>query len=329
MTMTPTELNARIKIAAAEVGFERCGVAKAAAIGRGDYVRWWLNQGMAGSMEYLHRHMEKRLDPRELLPGAKSAIVVALVYKQPAPPPPASPLNKGGPRGLPEPRGRVAMYAWGEDYHDVLRDKLRALEQKLRAQVCEPFECRICVDTAPIIERELAAAAGMGWIAKNTMIIDPELGSFFFLGVMLTTLEIAPDQQIADHCGTCTACIDACPTQAFTSPYQMDASRCISYLTIEHRCDISKPFQEMMGDWIFGCDVCQDVCPHNRKAPDTREPRFAPRDPAPAPPLQQLLAWTETEYREKLRDSAMNRAKLDMLKRNAHIALANNRPESD
>ncbi len=313
MTVTPTDLNAFVKATAVEVGFERCGVARAEAIGRGDYVRWWLSQGMAGSMEYLHRHMDKRLDPRELLPGAMSAIVVALVYKQPAPPPPDS-----------DPRGRVAMYAWGEDYHEVLRDKLRAMEQKLRDRASEPFECRICVDTAPIIERELAAAAGVGWIAKNTLVIDPDLGSYFFLGVILTTLDIAPDQPIADHCGTCTACLEACPTRAFISPYQMDASRCISYLTIEHRGEISKPFQEMMGDWVFGCDVCQDVCPHNRKARDTREPRFAVRDPAPAPQLQQLLAWSESEYREKLRNSAMNRAKFDMLKRNARIALANN-----
>ncbi len=337
MTMTPTDLNACVKAAAAEVGFERCGVAKAAAIGRGDYVRWWLDQGMAGSMEYLHRHLEKRLDPRELLPGAKSAIVVALVYKQPAnqsrdregavsDPQTASPLTKGGPRGVREPRGRVAMYAWGEDYHDVLRDKLREMEKRMRAQVSEPFECRICVDTAPIIERELAAAAGIGWIAKNTLVIDPELGSYFFLGVMLTTLDIVADKPMADHCGTCTACLEACPTQAFTAPYELNASRCISYLTIEHRGDISKPFQEMMGDWVFGCDVCQDVCPHNRKAPDTREPRFAARDPAPAPPLQELLAWNENEYREKLRGSAMSRAKLDMLQRNARIARANHCP---
>jgi epoxyqueuosine reductase len=339
--MSPTDLKAFVKVAAAHAGFERCGVARAEAIGRGDYVRSWLDQGMAGSMGYLHRNLEKRLDPRELLPGAKSVIVVALVYKQttcsprdatPLSPPlvrgeAATPFNLSLPKGEAaracEPRGRIAMYAWGEDYHDVLRDKLQALEQQLRAKIAEPFECRICVDTAPIIEREIAAAAGMGWIAKNTLVIDPELGSFFFLGVMLTTLDIAPDQPMADHCGTCTACLDACPTQAFTSPYQMDASRCISYLTIEHRGDISRPFQEMMGDWIFGCDICQDVCPHNRKAPDTREARFAIRDPAPAPPLQQLLVWSETEYREKTRGSAISRAKLDMLKRNATIA-ANN-----
>lgn len=337
--MSPTEINARIKAIAAEMGFERCGIARADAIGRSDYVRRWLGQGMAGSMEYLHRHLEKRLDPRELMPGAKSAIVVALVYKNPVSPPTcelqtsnssvgytpqlASRLPKEGPGGI-EARGRIAMYAWGEDYHDVLRDKLRAMEERLRTEINEPFQCRICVDTAPIIERELAAAAGVGWIAKNTLAIHPDLGSFFFLGVMLTTLDIAPDNPIADHCGTCTACLEACPTQAFPAPYQMDASRCISYLTIEHRGDISKPFQEMMDDWIFGCDVCQDVCPHNRKAPNTHEPRFALRNPAPAPPLHELLEWSEAEYRENIRDSAISRARLDMLKRNAIIVLENN-----
>ncbi len=330
--MSPTEINARIKAIAAGAGFERCGIARADAIGRGDYVRWWLGQSMAGSMEYLHRHLEKRLDPRELMPGAKSAIVVALVYKQSSPnhglaaqPPPLPRGDTGGS----EPRGRIAMYAWGEDYHNVLRDNLRAMENKLRTEINEPFQCRICVDTAPIIEREIAAAAGIGWIAKNTVVIDPELGSYFFLGVMLTTLDIAPDAPIADHCGTCTACLDACPTQAFMAPYQMDASRCISYLTIEHRGDISRPFQEMMGDWIFGCDVCQDVCPHNRRAPDTHEPRFALRNPAPAPPLKELLAWGEAEYRENIRDSAISRARLDMLKRNAIIALESNGSRRD
>lgn len=270
-------------------------------------------------MDYLHRNVEKRLDPRELLPGAHSAIVVALVYKQPTEAFPVASRGQGGE----EPRGRIAMYAWGEDYHTVIREKLREVEAALRLQSAEPFDCKICVDTVPLIERELAAAAGVGWIAKNTLAIHPDLGSYFFLGVLLTTLDIAPDQPLADHCGTCTACLDACPTQAFIAPYQMDASRCVSYLTIEHRGDISKPFQEMMGDWIFGCDVCQEVCPHNRKAPDTREPRFAVRGPGPAIKLDALLAWNETEYRKIVRDSAISRAKLDMLRRNAQIAISN------
>lgn len=311
--MSPDQLNILIKRLAREAGFDRCGVARAEPIGRSGYVRDWLGRGMAGSMEYLGRNIGSRIDAREHLPGARSAVVVALSYKQPVPSTPDD-----------EARGRVAMYAWGEDYHTVLRDKLRDLERRLRAGLSEPFECRICVDTAPIIERELAAGAGIGWIAKNTLVIDPELGSFIFLGVMLTTLDITPDLPIEDHCGTCTACLDTCPTKAFTAPYQMDASRCISYFTIEHRGDISKTFQEMMGDWVFGCDVCQEVCPHNRKAPDTREARFAPRESSSSLSLNELINASDEELRGRFTGSAMERAKPAMWRRNAEIA-ANNR----
>jgi len=300
-----------VKRIACELGFERCGIAEAKPIGRAEYVRAWAEEGRAGSMDYLRRNLETRLDPAQILPKARSAIVVALNYFQPAPPSAADE----------RPRGRVAMYAWGDDYHDVLRSKLRCLVDRLREELAEPFEARVCVDTAPIMERELAAAAGVGWIGKNTMVLHPELGSFFFIGVILTTLDLTADSPQADHCGTCTKCLDACPTQAFPAAYQMDASRCISYLTIEHRGSISKPFQAMMADWVFGCDVCQDVCPYNRDAPPTREPRFAVRSPSPRPPLERLLAWTSRDYLRELRGSAMTRAKLDMLQRNAGIAV--------
>ena len=215
------------------------------------------------------------------------------------------------------------MYAWGDDYHDVVKRKLFALADRMRLDLTEPFEAKACVDTAPLLEREAAAAAGIGWIGKNTMVLDHRLGSYFFLGALVTTLELAVDEPVADHCGSCTACLDACPTDAFPAPYEMDASRCISYLTIEHRGDISKAFQEMMGDWIFGCDVCQEVCPFNRDAPETREPRFAIRSPAPDPKLEDVLGWSLDDYRRQLRGSAVKRAKLDMLKRNAKIAREN------
>lgn len=215
------------------------------------------------------------------------------------------------------------MYAWGNDYHEVMRSKLAELTDRLRAELTEPFEARICVDTAPILERELAAAAGIGWIGKNTLVLHHEIGSYFFLGAVVTTLDLAPDEPLPDHCGTCTACLDACPTQAFPKPYEMDASRCISYLTIEHRGDISKPFQKMMGDWVFGCDICQEVCPYNHEAPTTREPRFAIRPPGPQLALDDVLGWSVDDYREQLHGSAMTRAKLDMLQRNARIALNN------
>ena len=262
-------------------------------------------------MHYLHRYQDARLDPSALLPGARSVIVVALLYHQPEPAPCSDDARR---------RGRVAMYAWGDDYHKVLKGKLYALIDGLREELKEPFEARACVDTAPIIERELAAAAGIGWIGKNTLVLDPSLGSYFFLGEILTTLDLEPDDPLPDHCGTCTACLDACPTDAFPVPYEMDASRCISYLTIEHRSDIPAEFHDKMDNWIFGCDICQQVCPFNRHAPTTREPAFAVRPPGPEPSVDEILAWTPDDYRTTLRNSAMKRAKLDMLQRNARIA---------
>lgn len=215
------------------------------------------------------------------------------------------------------------MYAWGDDYHDVIREKLRQLVEQMRSHIDVEFDSKICVDTVPLLEREVAAAAGIGWIGKNTLVLNAELGSYFFLGSIITTLDLARDEPVADHCGTCTACLDACPTSAFVGPYQMDASRCISYLTIEHRGDIDEQHHPHMGDWVFGCDVCQEVCPHNRKAPHTSEPRFAIREPGPQPVLDDVLEWSSEDYSAKLRGSAMKRAKPEMLQRNVTIAKGN------
>jgi len=303
-----------IRELASSIGFERCGIAAANPIGRSAYLADWLKNGRAGSMDYLHRHFKIRADPSAMLEGAKSVVVVALSYHHPTPPQTDGEVKT---------RGRVAMYAWGDDYHEVIQSKLTGLLERTRAELAEPFTARICVDTAPILERELAAAAGIGWIGKNTLVLHHEMGSYFFLGAIVTTLDLAADEPLPDHCGTCTACLDACPTQAFPKPYEMDASRCISYLTIEHRRDISKPFQKMMGDWIFGCDICQEVCPYNREAPTTREPRFAIRPLGPRPALDDILGWSVDDYHKQLHGSAMTRAKLDMLQRNARIALDN------
>jgi epoxyqueuosine reductase len=263
-------------------------------------------------MEYLERNRTLREDPGELLPGARSVIVVALNYHQSAP---ARPHD--------EPRGRVAMYAWGRDYHRLMKKRLWKLVDGLRAAVAEPFEARVCVDTAPIVERELAARAGLGWIGKNTMVLNREQGSYFFLGEVFTTLALAADEPVTDHCGSCTRCLDACPTDAFPAAYEMDASRCISYLTIELREAIDEEFKPLMGDWVYGCDVCQEVCPYNREAPATIDPALKVREPAPWPRLSELRGWTESEYAERLRGSAMKRAKLGMFVRNAGIASAN------
>jgi len=258
-----------------EAGFDRVGIAAAGPHPRGDYLRQWLADGRAGTMGYLHRHVESRIDVRAWLPDATHVIVVTLNYRQPSPiEPPVVPTES--------PRGRIAMYARGEDYHDVMRDKLNGMIAAMRDRIDRPFFARACVDTSAITERELAAAAGIGWIGKNTLVLNDRDGSFFFIGVILTDLPLIPDPPATDHCGTCTRCLDACPTRAFPAPYEMDASRCISYLTIEHRGDIDPALAAKMGDWLFGCDICQDVCPFNRKAPETSEPRLLARRPATA-----------------------------------------------
>ncbi|MCH8966475.1 MAG: tRNA epoxyqueuosine(34) reductase QueG [Planctomycetes bacterium] len=312
--MLAAEMSRVVKSAAIDVGFDRCGIAPATPIGRADYFRDWLDAGHAGSMEYLHHHFSQRADPSKLLDQAKSVIVVSLLYNQEQP---RVSVTAG------QPRGRVAMYAWGDDYHDVIKKKLHQLADGLRKELPVPAEFKACVDTAPLLEREVAVAGGIGWIGKNTMVLDHGLGSYFFLGALITTLDLAPDDPLPDRCGTCTACLDACPTDAFIAPYQMDASRCISYLTIEHRTEISEELEALMDDWVFGCDVCQQVCPYNARAPMTREPRFAVRHPAPQPPVLDIIGWSVEDYRKQLRGSAGKRAKLPMWQRNAKIALRN------
>ncbi|MGB2987544.1 MAG: tRNA epoxyqueuosine(34) reductase QueG [Phycisphaerae bacterium] len=312
--MSPGAISEYIKSLAATLGFDRCGIARAEPIGRSAYLRDWRDGGRCGSMEYLRRHFVQRADPSAMMDGAKSIVVVAFLYHQRAP----VRSNEADRR-----RGRVAMYAWGDDYHKVIKAKLFDMIDRMRAELPEPFNVKVCVDTTPLLEREVAAAAGIGWIGKNTLVLDHQLGSYFFLGALVTTLELTPDKPLPDRCGTCTACLDACPTNAFPAPYEMDASRCISYLTIEHRGRIPESLGGRMGEWIFGCDVCQQVCPYNRRAPQTREPRFAIRSPGPEPVLDEILRWSVDDYRRQLRGSAMKRATLDMLKRNARIATNN------
>lgn len=314
-TVRALAISQALRALAGELGFNRVGVCDASPIDRAAYVREWIGRGRHGEMGYLARNLDVRLDPGALLPGARSVIVTAMNYHQPVP------ESADG-----SPRGRVARYAWGRDYHRVVKRRLHAFTDRLRAEIAEPFEARACVDTAPVLERELAARAGLGWIGKNTLVLDSGLGSYFFLGVIVTTLEIAPDAPAVDHCGTCTRCLEACPTAAFPAPYRMDATRCISYLTIEHRGEIDASLAPQMGNWVFGCDVCQEVCPFNRGAPVTSEPDFAPRAPAAGLDLRDVLAWNDDEYATTLRGSAMKRARLPMLKRNAEIALQNLRP---
>jgi len=313
---------------ALEAGFDAVGIAEAGPVARQAYFREWLRQGRHGEMDYLARTADIRVDPGRLLPGARSLVVVAQSYKPSA----ETRESKGSfaveKRGGPTdgPRGRIARYAWGWDYHRVLRRKLQRLVDSLHRAIAEPFETRVCVDTAPIIEREMAAAAGLGWLGKNTLVLHPGLGSYLFVGEIVTTLELAPSRPVSDRCGSCSRCLEACPTGALTEPYRMDATRCIAYLTIEHRGEIPAELAGAMGDWVFGCDLCQEVCPYNRKAPATREPEFDLSDRFPLPPRPQLetfLNLTEDQRQQWLAGSAMKRATLAMLQRNATIALRN------
>jgi len=336
---------AEIKHRATELGFDLVGIAPGGPSAYGDYFRRWLSDGRAGTMDYLAARLAERIDPAVYLPGCKSVICVAMNYFVPLesggnsqrnpmvgisgeePPPHPSPGIPGeavSARLPPEntaaqSHGRIARYALGEDYHEIIKPRLHKLADWLK-EISPQSDTRCAVDTAPVMEKELAARAGVGWLGKNTCIINPRIGSWLLLGEVLTTLELPCDEPAADHCGTCTRCLDACPTQAITSPYKLDATKCISYLTIEHRGEL--PNQPAIGDWLYGCDICQDVCPFNRRAPATGEARFAPRFPTGTIDLNELQAWSDEEYRTRLRGSAMKRVKLPMLKRNgARIAL--------
>jgi epoxyqueuosine reductase len=307
--VSPGELAARVKATGRQLGFDLVAIGSAEPPEHGVAFEAWLEAGYAGDMAYLERGRARRLRPRLVLPGARSVISVALNYYQ-------------GP-GAPGP-SHVARYAWGEDYHRVMGPRLRALKADL--ETAAPGTAgRVYVDTGPLLERDLAARAGLGWIGKNTMLLHPDLGSFFFIGLVLTTAELAPDVPLADRCGTCRRCLDACPTQAFVAPYVLDARRCISYLTIEHRGPIPVEYWPRIGTRAFGCDVCQDVCPWNRHAPVTAEPAFLPRE---LPTLTELAMLDDARYQEHLRGSPLKRARRQGLARNAAVALGN-RPEPD
>jgi len=287
----------------------------------------WLARGYAGEMKYLHD--ERRADPRKVLEGAQSLIVAAMNYNS-AP----SDLTAPSAARTEPPRGWISRYAWGEDYHEVLQKRLHALIADMRAHFSEPFEARAYVDTGPILERVAAKYAGLGWLAKNTCLINAQLGSWLFLGVIITTLSLestlAPGQAApADLCGTCTRCLDACPTQAFSEPYVLDARRCISYLTIELRGAIPEQLRPPMGNAAIGCDICQDVCPWNRKAPITALPAFQPREPLVAPELERLALLSQREFSALFRYSAAKRAKWRGLVRNICVALGNSHVEQN
>jgi epoxyqueuosine reductase len=312
-TIPPHALSATLKAMAREAGFDLVGITRAAPSSHPDAYARWIDEGQHGSMHYLAERIHERVDITQKFPWAKSILCVGLAYHQPTP---EAPPDTG-------PIGKIARYAWGRDYHKVIDGKLRALERRLRDLLnseTEPLLARSYTDTGPLLEREFAARAGLGWVGKNTLLIHPHHGSWFLLGEMVLNLDLTPDSPLADHCGTCRRCIDACPTDAIT-PYHVNGSKCISYLTIEHRDEIPPQFHDPMREagYVIGCDICQEVCPFNRRPLQTTEPDFAARTPAPALPLSEILRWQEAEWDALTRGRAFRRAKPAMWKRNAAI----------
>jgi epoxyqueuosine reductase len=312
MNVVAAVLTRSIKARARELGFDRVAVGPATPPPHVGALERWLDAGYAGEMGYLGRTRDDRGDPRRLLPDARSVVAVALSYAPPSPPP--------------DDWRPVARYAWGRDYHDVMRPKLQALAAFIVETAGPGVRSRAAVDTSAVLERDLAARAGLGWIGKNTNVLSPDLGSYFFIGIVLTTASLEPDAAAPDRCGTCTACLEACPTQAFVAPYVLDARRCISYLTIEHRSDIADDLAQHLGEWIFGCDVCQEVCPWNGRARPSREPALAPAEPLG--PLAALLDLDEAGFRARFRSSALWRARRRGLVRNVALALGSRRDAS-
>ncbi len=305
-------LEDRIKSQASALGFELSGIARLGPAESAPLFEQWLAKGFAGGMTYLARGAGKRADPRSVYANVKSAVVVGMNY------------------GGTAPAGPVARYARGDDYHDVMTDRLRVLHGWLSVELGRDIAGKAYVDTGPILERDLARKAGLGWFGKNTMLVNPEIGSFFFIGALLLDLELEPDAPFeADRCGTCTRCLDACPTEAFVTPRVLDATRCISYLTIELKGDIPEAWHEAVGENVYGCDICQDVCPWNirfsRALPD--DSPYAPRPAIAGKDSRQLalgiLALSHDEFSTEFKGSPLKRAKLAGLKRNAAVVIAN------
>ncbi len=305
--MTQTEKTLIIKRIAAEHGFSRCGISTAEPLDtEARQLQRWLERGYHGEMNYMQRHAPLRVDPSSLLPGVKSVISLFYNYY------PDGGKNPG--------RFKISKYAYGRDYHKVLRKKLRQMVAAIEDQI-GPFASRICIDSAPIMEKSWAVRSGIGWLGKHTNVIDPDLGSFHFIATLLVDLNLDTDRPITDHCGSCRLCLDACPTGAIVEPYVVDARKCISYLTIEVKGDLPQHMKNTYRGWIFGCDICQDVCPFNKDIPSHQEPEFRP------PPV--LFSMTKDDwinidpgqFDDIFSGSAVRRAGYRGLKRNIEFVL--------
>lgn len=310
------QISQSIKNWGREIGFDLVGIAPV-VVGLGiEQLDQWLAAGRHGEMAYMAERRDARRDPSSILPGARSVVMTALAYKTCEPPV----VGSG--------QGRVSRYAWGRDYHDVVREKLKGLGRRIEAS-WPKLRWRAAVDSAPLMERDYARLAGLGWFGKNTLLLHAELGSWFFLGAILVDLELEYDApQQSEHCGACTRCLEACPTQAFSGPYQLDPRRCISYLTIEHRSAIEPTLAGELGDWVFGCDVCQEVCPWNARAPQAVQAAFQPRPDAYPLSLKDVLETPDEELARQWTGSPLARSRPAGLKRNAALAAGCLRDES-
>jgi len=306
--------SAAVKAKARELGFDVCGVAPAADHPELRFFDEWLERGWAGEMSYLHRSADRRRDVRHVLPSACTVIATATVYNTNRPYSTES-ADSG--------RAHIARYAWGDDYHDVIAGRLQALLAWMREASPEPFDARAYVDTGPVQERVYAQHAGVGWIGKNTCVINPDLGSWLFLGEILCSLPLDCDSPALDRCGTCTLCLEACPTQALVAPGVLDSTRCVSYLTIELRGAIPDALRSGIGSHVYGCDVCQEVCPWNARPAMSDDPAWQPRRAWDQADLVSLSQKGDDELREATRGSAMRRTKIAGLRRNLEVALAN------
>jgi epoxyqueuosine reductase len=310
------ELKTRLVSFTRKIGFDSCRVAASSSPRYAQHFRSWLCEGEHGEMRYMERGEEKRCDPQKVLPGARSIVVLALNYFQ----------GSGNTGDTPAATGKIARYAWGDDYHELIEKKLHKIDEFLR-EFGGQQKCY--VDTGPVLERDYAAQAGIGWQGKSTMLIDEKLGTWFFLAVILTTLEVPPDEPVSDRCGTCERCIKACPTGAITAPHRLDARRCISYLTIELKGPIPLELRPLIGNRIFGCDDCLDACPWNRFAQVSRESAFSGRHSTTGMSLRDHLNLDDNEFRALFRNSPIKRIKRRGFLRNVCVALGNIGNSSD
>jgi epoxyqueuosine reductase len=319
--MTTALTASAVKARASALGFDACGIAPAADHPELRFYREWLDRGYAGEMAYLHHTAERRADVRNVLPSARTVIVTATVYNTDRP----YSTECADPD-----RAQIARYAWGDDYHDVIGARLGMLLAWMREHSPEPFDARAYVDTGPVQERVYAQHAGVGWIGKNTCVINAELGSWVFLAAIICSLPLEVDAPSLDQCGTCALCLEACPTQALVAPGILDSARCISYLTIELRADIPEEHRAAVGSHVYGCDICQEVCPWNAVAPRSADPAWQPRAAWDRVDLLTLSRQSDDELTVALRGSPMKRTKVQGLRRNIALALHNAQaPEPD